>query len=83
MHSYAAETNEDAFYLTGMTERVDDPTIRAQLEQQFQAERSGFDPKELRQQTLFRFRIDSVLLTRTTGHGDPNPLHEVWQTPSG
>ena len=26
---------------------------------------------------LFEFLVDSCLLTRTTGHGDPNPVHQV------
>ena len=29
-------------------------------------------------QTLFEFTVDRVLLTRTTGHGDPAPQHTVW-----
>ncbi len=28
---------------------------------------------------LFRLRLDSCLLTRTTGHGDPAPAHHVWR----
>ena len=26
--------------------------------------------------------IDTVLLTRTTGHGDPDPQHTVWKASS-
>ena len=29
-------------------------------------------------QGVFRFDIDTCMVTRTTGHGDPAPRHEIW-----
>jgi hypothetical protein len=78
MHSYATETNEDAFSITGRARPIDDPALRSALEAQFRAERPGLDLTDLGEQGLFEFMIDSLLLTRTTGHGDPNPRHEIW-----
>ena len=30
-------------------------------------------------QTIFELLLESALLTRTTGHGDPKPQHTVWR----
>jgi hypothetical protein len=30
-------------------------------------------------QRLFAFDIESCMLTRTTGHGDPHPTHTIWR----
>ena len=30
-------------------------------------------------QTIFELTLESALLTRTTGHGDPAPQHSVWR----
>jgi len=56
---------------------------REALVQQFIDERPqlSFTPDELADQLLFRFDIERVLLTRTTGHGDPKPQHTVWRAP--
>ena len=43
---------------------------------QFSAERPGMTLVE--DQGVFRFDIETCLLTRTTGHGDPAPRHEIW-----
>jgi len=32
---------------------------------------------------LFRFGVETCLLTRTTGHGDFAPQHTTWQDPAG
>ena len=32
---------------------------------------------------LFRFGIQTCLLTRTSGHGDFAPQHTTWQDPAG
>jgi hypothetical protein len=81
MHSFPCSQNEDAFMLTGAATRVDDTELRARLVAQFLAERSQFPMTEadLAAQTLFEFTVDRVLLTRTTGHGDPAPQHTVWR----
>ena len=79
LHSFPCPDSEDAFYLTGRARRVDDPAVRARLTAQFVEERAGQDiPEPDEQQLVFTFDIDRVLLTRTTGHGDPHPSHTVW-----
>jgi hypothetical protein len=80
MHSFPCPQNEDAFFITGQARLVTSPDIREVLSAQFVQERSQFPvmpPAE--DDTLFAFDIDSCLLTRTTGHGDPNPQHTVWR----
>ena len=80
LHSYASEDNEDAFYFTGRAVPVKDLKLRTKLEEQFQAERPGldFDALDMKRQSLFEFLIETVLLTRTKGHGDPDPKHDIW-----
>lgn len=80
MHSFPCPDNEDAFYLTGRARLVTSPDLRGVLAAQFVDERSQFavDPPAA-DDALFEFDIDSCLLTRTTGHGDPRPLHRVWR----
>jgi hypothetical protein len=80
MHSFPCPDNEDAFMLTGDAKRVDDRELRRRLVAQFLGERSEFPMAEadLDPQTLFEFSVERVLLTRTTGHGDPAPHHTVW-----
>ena len=34
----------------------------------------------LSQGELFEFDVETCLLTRTTGHGDPAPAHTVWRS---
>ena len=82
MHSFPCDDNEDAFMLTGAATRVTDVELRRRLVAQFLGERSAFAMTEadLVAQTLFEFTVDRVLLTRTTGHGDPAPQHTVWST---
>ena len=82
MHSFPAEENEDACYLTGTARRVDDPALRATLEATYAAERGAAEPPpDMSSQLLFEFDIERCLYTRTTGHGDPNPQHTVWREP--
>jgi hypothetical protein len=80
LHSFPAAENEDAVYLTGRAVPLDDATLRAELADQFLRERSQFEISgdELDAQTLFDFDVETCLLTRTDGHGDTNPRHEVW-----
>jgi hypothetical protein len=82
MHSFPCPDNEDAFYVTGQARLVTSSDVREILSTQFVAERSQFPvmpPAE--DDALFAFDIDSCLLTRTTGHGDPAPQHTVWREP--
>jgi hypothetical protein len=82
MHSFPADENEDAFYLSGMAEVVDDHQQRPALEAQFLGERGLRDPpKGFAEQELFAFHIERCLYTETTGHGDPEPRHRIWRAP--
>ena len=80
MHSFPCPDDENAFYVTGRAHLVDDSAVRAALSRQFVAERAQFAvPPPSDNDQLFEFDIDSCLLTRTTGHGDPAPQHDVWR----
>jgi hypothetical protein len=79
LHSIPLEVNEDAFYLTGRVRHVVDGTLRRQLGEQFADERSALSiPPPGPEQDLFEFLIETAMLTRTIGHGDPQPVHTVW-----
>jgi hypothetical protein len=84
MHSFPCPDNEDAFMLTGDAALVDDAALRSRLVAQFLAERPTLPMTEadMADQTLFELTVDRVLLTRTTGHGDPKPQHTVWHAPA-
>ena len=77
LHSFPCPDNEDAFYCTGRAQLVEDPALRQELAAIFVAERSGVLAPEP-DHHLFGFDIEGCLLTRTTGHGDPAPQHNVW-----
>jgi hypothetical protein len=79
LHSFPCPTNEDAFYVTGQAVFVSDVERRGALASQFVAEREAFGvvPPSA-DDALFEFDIESCLLTRTTGHGDPSPDHRIW-----
>ena len=83
MHSFPCAENEDAFYLTGRAQPADG--VREALARQFLDERTQLQlsADDLAEQQLFRFDIERVLLTRTTGHGDPRPQHTLWHPLSG
>ena len=82
LHSFPHPDNEDAFYLTGRAVLVVDAATRRGLADQFVAEREAFAvPAPTDEDALFRLDIDSCLLTRTAGHGDPRPQHTVWAGP--
>jgi hypothetical protein len=80
MHSFPAEDNEDAFYLSGAAWQVTDAQIRDRLARQFADERATFGaPPPGAEQHLFEFGVQATMLTRTTGHGDPDPHHTIWR----
>ncbi len=82
LHSFPADDNEDAFYITGRVRRVADSETTDALASQFAAERGMMEPPaDLEAWELVAFDIESSLLTRTTGHGDPSPKHTVWRAP--
>jgi hypothetical protein len=80
LHSFPLEDNEDAFYLSGAASYVSHPETRVRLASQFAAERSGFAvPPPGEEQHLFEFGVEAAMLTRSTGHGDPQPQHTIWR----
>ena len=80
MHSFPLEDNEDAIYLTGAASYVSHPRIRDPLARQFADERSdSAAPPPGEEQLLFEFQVQAAMLTRTSGHGDPQPRHTVWR----
>jgi hypothetical protein len=80
LHSFPREDNEDAFYFSGRVRRVHDDQIRAQLGAVFVTERAELGvPLPAPDDALFEFLLNRCLLTRTTGHGDPEPVHQVWR----
>lgn len=82
LHSFPLEQNEDAVYLTGRATAVRDVDLRTRLGQQFADERAALamaPPGD--EQDLFEFHIETAMVTRTVGHGDPAPAHTVWHAP--
>lgn len=79
MHSFPCPANEDAFYLAGEAAVVSDERLRGTLARQFVSEREAIGvAAPSKDDLLFEFGIESCLLTRTTGHGDPAPAHTIW-----
>ncbi|MEX0753653.1 MAG: pyridoxamine 5'-phosphate oxidase [Actinomycetota bacterium] len=80
MHSFPAEKDEDAFYVSGEALAVDDQTVREGVVATYVRERPDLElsPVDLEPQMLFAFDIRRCLLTQTRGHGDPEPRHTVW-----
>ncbi len=79
MHSFPTDDNEDAFYVTGSATKVEDTVLIALLADQYAKERTmDAPPEDLGSWEAFEFLLDSCLLTRTNGHGDPDPKHTVW-----
>lgn len=80
LHCFPPADNEDAFYVTGRARILDDPELRTRVAQQFVDERTVVTvPPPGDEQALVELDIDTVLLTRTTGHGDEHPQHTVWK----
>ena len=80
LHCFPPADDEDAFYVTGRARIVDDPVRRAAAARQFVEERTVITvPAPGDEQALVELTVDTVLLTRTTGHGDPEPQHTVWK----
>jgi hypothetical protein len=80
LHSFPCEDNEDAFACTGKARSVDDAGLRSELIAVFVTERIQLAvPAPAEEDALFEFLLGSCLLTRTTGHGDANPVHRVWR----
>lgn len=84
LHSFPSPENEDAFYVRGEARLRDDGALRTRLIDQFLTERAqlALRADDLVAQQLFELDFDSCLLTRTNGHGDPNPRHTIWHADS-
>jgi hypothetical protein len=80
LHSFPCPDNEDAFSFGGRASAIGDAATRDRLAQQFVDERAsiGLGLDALTDQLLFRFDLERCMLTRTTGHGDPSPVHTIW-----
>jgi hypothetical protein len=80
LHSFPCEDNEDAFSCSGVARAVEDTGLRSELSALFVAERMQLAvPAPAEEDVLFEFLLGLCLLTRTTGHGDANPVHRVWR----
>jgi hypothetical protein len=80
MHSFPTDSNEDAVYLTGEASLSRDPALREAAGKLFWEERPTIPvAPDFGEQRLFEFFIESAMLTRTTGHGDPSPVHTIWR----
>jgi len=79
LHSFPADDNEDAFSVTGSAAAVSDRSAWDSVATRFLREREWTEPPDhFDTQELFAFDIETCLLTKTTGHGDPHPKHTVW-----
>lgn len=80
LHSFPTDGNEDAFYVAGTAIELFDANLREALSRQFLAERPtiNLSNSDLDEQQLFEFRLNTCLITRTNGYGDPNPRHQIW-----
>ena len=79
LHTIPLERNEDAFYLTGVATHIGNDDLRERLGRQFADERAGLNvPPPGPEQDLFELYVETAVLTRTSGHGDPDPQHTVW-----
>jgi hypothetical protein len=80
LHSFPPADDEDALVLTGRAVAVGSGPLRAAVAGRFVAERAHIPTAAVGDEDrLFELLIESVLLTRTTGHGDWNPRHTVWR----
>ncbi len=80
MHSFPTDANEDGIYLTGRATAVEVQAMLDLLVTEFLEERQalGLTKADVSSQVPFAFDIDTAMLTRTTGHGDPHPQHLIW-----
>ena len=80
MHSFPRPNDEDAFYITGEAKPCLDEELRETAGKQFWQERPQIPvAPDFADQRLFEFFIEMAMLTRTTGHGDPDPQHTIWR----
>jgi hypothetical protein len=82
LHSYPCPGNEDEFYITGQAFFEADPTSIERLRAAFLTERDWTNrpPPGCSEQQVCELLIDRILLTRTTGHADFNPVLTIWRS---
>jgi hypothetical protein len=82
MHSFPAADNEDAVYLTGRASQLEDPELASALVARYVEERAqfGLTAEAVANELPFEFDIETVMVTTTTGHGDPAPVHTIWHS---
>lgn len=79
LHSFPTDENEDAFYVTGRAAQLADEALATAAVSQFLSERELYaEPPGFSGGEFFEFRLRRCLFTRTKGHGDWNPQHEMW-----
>jgi hypothetical protein len=83
MHSFPRDDDEDVFYVAGVARPEPDGATEEEVRRAFLAERPALTAADVAEQEVFRFDIERCLLTRTTGHGDPDPRHTVWRDAGG
>jgi len=82
LHSFPCPDDEDAFSCMGSVRVVEDAARRRELSEIFVQERAALSvPAPRDDEIAFELLVDSCLLTRTSGHGDPNPIHQIWREP--
>ncbi len=80
LHSFPCPDDEDAFSCLGSVLVVADAAVRSVLSDVFVDERAALGvPAPSSEEIAFELLVDSCLLTRTTGHGDPHPVHQIWR----
>jgi hypothetical protein len=80
LHSFPRPDDEDAFSCMGSVLVVADAAVRGVLSDVFVDERAALGvPAPSSEEIAFELMVDSCLLTRTTGHGDPHPVHQIWR----
>jgi hypothetical protein len=81
LHSFPCPDDEDAFSCMGSVVVVADAAQRGELSDLFVHERAALGvPAPSSEEIAFELLVDSCLLTRTSGHGDPNPVHQIWRS---
>ena len=80
LHSFPADDNEDAFYVSGRASLVSDRGLRSALADRYIEERPTLHltHDSLAENLVFEFDISTCLVTTTEGHGDDAPKHLVW-----
>ena len=80
LHSFPTDGDEDAFVVSGRAERRDDAALRRSCAAAWMQERKlDAEPPGVADEELFEVLLERCLATKTTGYGDYDPQHTVWQ----